>query len=749
METTGTKNIAMVDTNLAIKRIPVGSEGDIMTHGANAQTAPLWKSVANAGIPYTTGASWDYSENNSVLKLKLTKGAGDPVYSSALPMASGAQVGMVSMTTQSFSGTKTLSGDWKVIGTQSWLGDPAETSASSKYDHIFRKGSGAALLDYSSGLKSSGAWIGLYEWETATAAENDSYVTPEADATVDKGSWLSRIVHGASSMDFFHKTGLFKFGGNILPTGTNRTLGDANSHWSEVFADTLKGALDIGLLDRGAGTGKYIVWKEGEGATPGKFETTDDLGIGFDGPTKDNVFLRSTPAGAGYVAVWELIPDWLAKTDGGWIKGPLSTNSLENKGLYYGIDHLTYSDDYMELNTRIPATAQGDGVVSYVVKVDGFYTQNPDITIQFDVFIKTDSSGLKSLKYTNHGHKAPDKIRYNVVSGEVVLFFNFLDDETDEKFLRFSLLAPVVQKNGGGTLGNSDFDKSGWSDFPSYLINGQWGKAGKTSDSGYTGWTEAPEVVITTPPAPHEHTFVTNALQAQRLAAGRLLGIGGAVVAPAQEFNGENDLILNVTHINADYLAGMVPIEALPVGATEDEVAAGNHTHTAFTNDITITTLNGSLGANEYGLIGADDDGKLKRLANEYVRPRRVVFLKEADTGDSAGNAKVLPHRAGTDTTYLIDIQSVNKTRYVKLPEYTNYKSGDTLEFVMLTSSNDYSITKLDIRKNAMQAEMYKTSSDYPIANADVTTGVVVKIHIIADGSPPAHKAIVTRHSII
>jgi hypothetical protein len=48
-----------------------------------------------------------------------------------------------------------------------------------------------------------------------------------------------------------------------------------------------------------------------------------------------------------------------------------------------------------------------------------------------------------------------------------------------------------------------------------------------------------------------------------------------------------------------------------------------------------------------------------------------------------------------------------------------------------------------------MQAVMYKTSSDYPIANAEVTTGVVVKIHIIADGSPPAHKAIVTRHSII
>lgn len=79
--------------------------------------------------------------------------------------------------------------------------------------------------------------------------------------------------------------------------------------------------------------------------------------------------------------------------------------------------------------------------------------------------------------------------------------------------------------------------------------------------------------------ADHRHPEITSVLQASRLVAGRLVGLGGGVVAPAVSFSGESDLILDITHVNSDYLVGLVPVDVLPVGPGSDEIAAGNHTH--------------------------------------------------------------------------------------------------------------------------------------------------------------------------
>ena len=79
--------------------------------------------------------------------------------------------------------------------------------------------------------------------------------------------------------------------------------------------------------------------------------------------------------------------------------------------------------------------------------------------------------------------------------------------------------------------------------------------------------------------ADHRHPEITSVLQASRLVRGSLVGLGGGVIAPAVEFTGESDLILDITHVNSDYLVGLVPVDVLPVGPGSDEIAAGNHTH--------------------------------------------------------------------------------------------------------------------------------------------------------------------------
>lgn len=77
----------------------------------------------------------------------------------------------------------------------------------------------------------------------------------------------------------------------------------------------------------------------------------------------------------------------------------------------------------------------------------------------------------------------------------------------------------------------------------------------------------------------HYHPEITSVLQASRLSTGRYIGIGGGVTAEASQFNGESDLILQVSSVSADYLTGLVPVTVLPVGDGSDQVASGDHTH--------------------------------------------------------------------------------------------------------------------------------------------------------------------------
>ena len=79
--------------------------------------------------------------------------------------------------------------------------------------------------------------------------------------------------------------------------------------------------------------------------------------------------------------------------------------------------------------------------------------------------------------------------------------------------------------------------------------------------------------------ADHRHPEITSVLQASRLVRGSLVGLGGGVIAPAVEFTGESDLILQVSHVNSDYLEGLIPFDCIPTGTTSSTVAAGNHTH--------------------------------------------------------------------------------------------------------------------------------------------------------------------------
>ena len=79
--------------------------------------------------------------------------------------------------------------------------------------------------------------------------------------------------------------------------------------------------------------------------------------------------------------------------------------------------------------------------------------------------------------------------------------------------------------------------------------------------------------------ADHRHPEITSVLQASRLVTGRLIGIGGAITVPAHEFTGESDLLLQASHVNADYLEGLIPFDCMPTGTTSTTVSVGDHMH--------------------------------------------------------------------------------------------------------------------------------------------------------------------------
>jgi len=179
-------------------------------------------------------------------------------------------------------------------------------------------------------------------------------------------------------------------------------------------------------------------------------------------------------------------------------------------------------------------------------------------------------------------------------------------------------------------------------------------------------------------------------LQASRLVAGRLVGLGGGVVAPAVSFSGESDLILDITHVNADYLVGLVPVDVLPVGPGSDEIAAGNHTHlyagsaTAGGPASTVSTASDS--GNILYLTGVKSDSLTALKYNS------LVTISGGNLSLNSGNITI---ECGNTDHYLTYHYTGYTTLYSWRIGYEGTGSGDANYLVFETGHSDESWKKV------------------------------------------------------
>jgi hypothetical protein len=202
--------------------------------------------------------------------------------------------------------------------------------------------------------------------------------------------------------------------------------------------------------------------------------------------------------------------------------------------------------------------------------------------------------------------------------------------------------------------------------------------------------------------ADHQHPLPYAVQAAYKFYYPRKLGIGGAVTAEAQEYDGTADLILQVTEIDPNAIINTVPIEKGGTGAstasaalTNLGAAASNHNHdgtylklsggtmtggitfgSAVTNPITWTGASGVATFVSGDLVVSNN-------VNSFITGRRESIIKyETTVSSTAGSPTDITHTAKTDTVVNIVAGatiSANYTRYINLPTPTADMLGDTI----------------------------------------------------------------------
>lgn len=223
--------------------------------------------------------------------------------------------------------------------------------------------------------------------------------------------------------------------------------------------------------------------------------------------------------------------------------------------------------------------------------------------------------------------------------------------------------------------------------------------------------------------ADHQHPLPYAVQAAYKFFYPRKIGIGGAVTAEAQEYDGTADLILQVTEIDPYAIINTVPIEKGGTGAstasqalTNLGAAAANHNHDSTYLKLSGGTMTGSitfadsvqvpfywLGTGHTGVavFGAgemrlsDDVSNFIKGNTEY----RSYYDDSFSQGSGGGYLErvTLAHTNGKNTTYNIAVGDQEPsgatlfTRNIKLPAPSADNLGDELT-IIFTNKNTSAI---------------------------------------------------------
>ena len=230
--------------------------------------------------------------------------------------------------------------------------------------------------------------------------------------------------------------------------------------------------------------------------------------------------------------------------------------------------------------------------------------------------------------------------------------------------------------------------------------------------------------------ADHQHPLPYAVQAAYKFFYPRKIGIGGAVTAEAQEYDGTADLILKVTEIDPNAIINTVPIEKGGTGAstasqalTNLGAAASNHNHDSTYLKLSGGNMTGTINTpanivplNWVGKSGVatfvSGDLTAQDNVNSYVTGRRQnINLYDSDVSADSASPTTINHTAKNNTTVNIvcGINEVRRyTRYINLPTPTADMLGDTITIYFTN------------QKPSVIAELFATcSTNYRIKSYD------------------------------
>lgn len=504
-----------------------------------------------------------------------------------------------------------------------------------------------------------------------------------------------------------------------IPPGTSGQLLTAGATGVPEFKTlTLPQPSDTTPKDLGtASTGSETAFARGDHVHPKPSFTASDVGAA---PIEHNHTVEQ---------ITDLtLTDYLPLT-GGWVMGPLSTNTLENKGFYYGIDHIDLGDNkYVEIDTLIPSAQVAFGspqitTTSLVILIDGYRQGSPINNISFGVAFSRNGSGIVSgsLKWVNYGSYAPTVVNLDSSGSTVKLYLAFSNTDV---FLRISILAAKVTTDNGNLVENADF-YNGWASLPPFLINGGWVKT--PYNDATIEYANGPDWAAVTQVTPadttHTHALANITDWPTDVVNGALIigdGVGTLDVLDPPAAAGTNWLKI-VTALNpaSQTISWAIPAitDISGLQSALNGKAPTTHYHSIIehmycgeANIVPGRLLISSNGGSSYPtwLPKASAPNQFLRensnnngLEWVSIRHTQVKTLRDADGDVSAtqGSPTQLgssQHTAGTDSVLHLIIGgtsglSADFTRYLNLPELgTGALEGDKIEMVITNLSSTY-----------------------------------------------------------
>lgn len=250
----------------------------------------------------------------------------------------------------------------------------------------------------------------------------------------------------------------------------------------------------------------------------------------------------------------------------------------------------------------------------------------------------------------------------------------------------------------------------------------------------------------------HQHPLPYSVTAAKKLYTARRIGIGGAVTAVSQEFDGTGDILLITENIDPNYILGTIPISKIPTGTSSSTVAVGNHTHSTYlpkaggdmtgainfpaslTTPVTWPEHSGIayFGAGELSVI---NDVSFAVKGNTEFRQIFEADFQESGASEGVYQKRVdLVHTNHKNTVYNIACgegsQINNFVRNIKLPSPTADNLGDklTIYFTKKTSQYNGSINATCATTSRLMKFDYTSTSSLTWSNGNIVEFVCVQM---------------------